>query len=110
VSAVANLRLISIVCNTTEDTGGADETYLLVSGVKQWGQPMNDNDVADLGALPDIPFGTKARVDLYDQDSPDEDDHLGTFYARPGMIGQGELEYTFFEDGANYRLTYQVVP
>lgn len=105
------LRLISLFCSTTEDTTGADEPYLLVNGVKVWGMEspgLNNKETADLSALPVIEFGTRARVELFDLDSPDDDDLLGRFYAGKMQLGQGEVEYKFVEDDADYTLTYEV--
>jgi hypothetical protein len=105
------LRLISLFCSTTEDTTGADEPYLLVNGVKVWGSEvpgLNDQQTADLSAVPVIAFDTRARVELFDEDSPDDDDLLGRFYAGKGQLGQGEVEYKFVEDDADYTLTYEV--
>jgi hypothetical protein len=106
---MAKLRLISLACNTTEDNLGADETYLLVNGVKVWGASMNNNDVVDLSGVDDLDFRSRARVELYDEDSPDDDDHLGIFYVRSGQAGRGEREYKFVEDEADYTLTYEVL-
>jgi hypothetical protein len=105
------LRLISLYCSTTEDDLGEDEPYLLVNGVKVWGAEnpgLNNGDTADLSAVPVIDFGTRARVELFDEDSPDDDDLLGRFYAGKSQVGQGELEYKFVEDDADYTLTYEV--
>jgi hypothetical protein len=105
------LRLISIFCTRTEDNTGADEPYLLVNGVKVWGSEapgLNNQQTADLSAVPVIGFGTRARVELFDGDSPDDDDLLGRFYAGRGQLGQGEVEYKFVEDDADYTLTYEV--
>ncbi|MEU9858825.1 hypothetical protein [Streptomyces sp. NPDC047974] len=106
------LRLISLYCSKTEDDHGEDEQRLLVNGVQVWGAEspgLNNRDTADLTAVPPVPFGTRARVELLDHDSPDDDDLLGRFYAGPAMLGLGELEYRFTEDDADYTLTYEVV-
>ncbi|MFB7279299.1 hypothetical protein ACWEP8_34845 [Streptomyces hydrogenans] len=106
------LRLISLYCSRTEDDNGEDEQRLLVNGVQVWGAEspgLNDRQTADLSAVPPIPFGTRARVELLDHDSPDDDDLLGRFYAGAAMLGLGELEYKFTEDDADYTLTYEVV-
>lgn len=105
------LRLISLFCAKTEDNTGADEPYLLVNGVKVWGSEspgLNDQETADLSAVPVIDFNTRARVELFDEDSPDDDDLLGRFYAGKMQLGQGEVEYKFVEDDADYTLTYEV--
>ena len=109
---MAKLQLISLVCHGTEDYTGADEPYLLVKGRRIWGpESMNDNDVEDLSRVSPISFSSKARIDLYDQDAGwlDDDDHLGTTYARASFAGRGEYEHHFRGDGAHYTLTYQVL-
>lgn len=109
---MANLRLISLVCNATEDNTGADETYLHVEGKRVWGPTsMNDTESKDLKEVPLIPFRYRVRIDLYDQDAGgwfDKDDHLGTTYVSADQADAGEKEHTFTGDGANYRLTYEV--
>jgi hypothetical protein len=107
------LKLISIVCNDTEDVTGADETYLLIAGRRVWGpQSMNDNDTQSLDGVPVIRFRRSIRVDLYDQDAGwfDDDDHLGSTYVYSSQMGVGEKEHVFNGDGANYRFTYEVLP
>jgi hypothetical protein len=108
------LRLISLYCTKTEDDAGADEPYLLVNGVQAWGSEapgLNNGETADLSAVPLIDFNTRARVELFDRDlggAVDPDDLLGRFYAGKGQLGQGELEYKFVLDDADYTLTYEV--
>jgi hypothetical protein len=108
-----NLRLISLFCAKTEDNTGADEPYLNVNGIRVWGAEspgLNDQETADLSAVPVIPFNTRARIELFDDDpgGADDDDLLGRFYAGGMQRGQGELEYKFTEDDADYTLTYEV--
>ncbi|WP_158718775.1 hypothetical protein [Streptomyces griseus] len=106
------LRLISLYCSKTEDDTGEDEQRLLVNGVQVWGAEspgLNDRETADLSAVPPVLFSTRARVELFDSDSPDDDDLLGRFYAGAAQLGLGELEYKFTEDDADYTLTYEVV-
>ena len=47
-------------------------------------------------------------IDLYDDDSPDSDDWLGTNVAYATQAGQGYHTVYFKEDGASYKLTYYV--
>ncbi|SEC43377.1 hypothetical protein [Streptomyces sp. TLI_105] len=106
------LRLISLYCSTTEDDTGEDEQRLLVNGVQVWGAEapgLNNRETADLSAVPLIDFNTRARVELLDSDSGDDDDLLGRFYVGRSQAGQGELEYKFTEDDADYTLTYEVL-
>ncbi|HEX2974607.1 MAG TPA: hypothetical protein VHO68_01620 [Bacteroidales bacterium] len=73
---------------------------------------MNDGESKDLNEVPMKPFRYSVRIDLYDQDVGgwfDKDDHLGTTYAYASDADKGEIEHTFKGDGANYRLTYEVL-
>ncbi|MGW3668844.1 hypothetical protein [Streptomyces sp. NPDC005141] len=106
------LRLISLFCSKTEDNTGEDEQRLLVNGVQVWGAEspgLNNTESVDLSAVPVTTFSVRARVELFDSDSPDDDDLLGRFYAGRMHLDQGELEYKFVEDDADYTLTYEVV-
>lgn len=108
-----SLRLISIVCNDTEDVSGADEPYLRAAGRTVWGpQSLNDRESADLRDVALLPFRRSIRIDLYDEDAGwwDDDDHLGTTYAYASQAGAGEKEAKFTGDGADYLLTYEVLP
>src|SRR4051794_17691156 len=109
------LRLISLYCSKTEDDAGADEPYILVNGVQAWGSEapgLNNGENADLSAVAQIDFNTRVRVELFDRDlggELDSDDLLGKFYAGQNQRGQGELEYKFVLDDADYTLTYEVL-
>ncbi|MBW4504718.1 MAG: hypothetical protein KME57_35535 [Scytonema hyalinum WJT4-NPBG1] len=107
---MANLRLISIFCNETEDFTGADEPKILVNGRQVWQGSLNDRQSASLTALPLIEFTSTAKIELYDRDSggPDDDDFLGSHEARASEAGQGEKRPAFTGDGANYVITYEV--
>ncbi|MFI8369439.1 hypothetical protein [Streptomyces sp. NPDC085466] len=84
----------ALYCSRTEDDTGEDEQRLLVNGVQVWGAEspgLNDRDTADLPGVPPVEFGTRARVELLDSDSPDDDDLLGRFYVGRAQLGLGEL-------------------
>lgn len=111
------LKLISLVCEATEDYSGNDEIYLLVKGRRVWG--VSDMDTSppskktkDLSGVALIDFTDNARLDLYDEDTGwlDDDDHLGTNYVYASEAGQGSKERAFTDEGASYRLTYEVLP
>ena len=89
------LKLVSLVCHDTEDSTGPDEARLVVNGVTRWRRRMNDGHAVSLDDVKPIPFEKRARIDLFDDDSPDPDDHLGTTYALPSQQGEGEIEHTF---------------
>ena len=74
---------------------------------------MNDNDVVNLSRLAQIRFSGRIRIDLYDHDTglfDDSDDHLGTRYVWSSYAGRGEMTRDFTGSGANYTLTFEVVP
>lgn len=104
------LELIGLYCNETEDSSAHDEAYLTVNDVRVWRGDMAENGpAAELRTTFD--FEHRAVVRLYDEDTGiwDDDDFLGAVTVSSDQIGQGVLEATFKEDGANYRLTYRVV-
>jgi hypothetical protein len=105
------LVLVSLDCRETEDWLGADEAYLRVHGVTVWGpQSMNDGDSLDINRS--VPFSSTAKIRLYDADTGifDNDDFLGEVTATASQANRGEQYASFTQDGANYQLTYRVVP
>lgn len=107
---MARLKLISLHCTTTEDSTGADEPYLLVNGNRVWGSSsLNDGETADLSQVPLISFNGTASIKLFDDDSPDGDDNLGTHTANESQAGRGTQTGTFTQDDADYTLTYEVL-
>jgi hypothetical protein len=109
---VAQLNLISIVCNETEDYTGSDEIYITVKGKNVWHKSMDTSEPKKARKINQtIQFDNKVRIDLWDEDTGffDDDDHLGRTYAYAAEAGKGELEYVFKGCGSNYRLTYLVL-
>lgn len=107
------LKLISLFCETTEDSTGPDEAYLTVNGRRVWGpESINDHETRGLDGVGEVEFTTSAQIKLYDEDSGifgvDNDDDLGTIDAKSDMAGQGEKRERFTRDGANYTLTFEV--
>jgi hypothetical protein len=105
------LVLVSLDCRETEDWLGADEAYLRVHGVTLWGpQSMNDGDSLDINRT--VPFASTAKIRLYDADTGifDNDDFLGEITATASQVNRGEQYASFTQDGANYQLTYKVLP
>jgi hypothetical protein len=107
-SKSVRLQLIRIVCNETEDFFG-DETYLQVNGRTIFEADMDDGDTQELGNLPPMKFRKNISLDLYDDDAPDGDDHLGTVTIGRTELGKGVQQATFADDDANYTLFYKVV-
>lgn len=104
---MAKVILVSLHCIRTEDWLH-DECYLLVKGRRVWRGKINDGDTMDLTDVPHVRFEAKASIDLYDDDFPDRDDHLGTTYAYVGQAGNGEIEHWFAAWSAKYKLTFMV--
>ncbi len=102
------LKLVSLQCITTEDWTGADEPYLNVGGNTVWSGSLNDSQSANLTGLSATPFFGQIEIELYDDDSPDGDDWLGTGVAHDWQAGSGYQTIYFTQDGARYKLTYYV--
>ena len=103
------LRLLTIVCHNSEDFFG-DEAYLEANGARIWGPvDLEDGDERSLLAVPLVPFRRSVALALFDDDSADPDDHLGTVAIGRDRLGQGERRATFRGEGALYAVTYEVV-
>ncbi len=108
------LMVKTLHCNVTEDDLGPDETVLTVSGYRfyKFG-PISMNNGADWDVNVDIPFSTRARLEVWDEDLgrwPDYHDKLGTHMVNSDQAGQGEKEARFTAYGSDYVLTYEVRP
>ena len=111
---MAKLHLMSLVCHNTEDDSGPDDARLVVQGVTRWKRRMNDGEAVNLEeTVAPIEFEKRVRIDLFDDDQLDPDDHLGTTYAFAEQAGKGEFEHTFLYDWlfsyAKYVLIWKVV-
>ena len=103
------LHLISLYCESTEDWTGPDEPYLLVNGVRVWGNAsMNDRESEEINVSLDARGATQIR--LFDEDAGwfDDDDPLGVVTVGESQIDQGVQFGSFTDDGANYTLVYTV--
>ncbi len=104
------LRLLTLSCERTEDTTGADEAYLEVNGRRVWAASMNDGQHKKVDE--EIEFTDSVSVALYDADGStffDSDDYLGQTRITTAEAGNGEKQQRFSRDGARYVLAYQVV-
>ncbi len=103
------LHLINIKCYETESNGSAsDDAYMKVNLATIWRRWMSpdEDDPIDEWLLMEENQGD-FKVELWDDDWPDSDDHLGTYLIkREETIVPRHLDFT--EDGANYRLFYEV--
>lgn len=109
---MATLYIKSLTCNETEDWSGSDECLLEVftdAGRKTYRQDMNNGENWELNDQ--LPFTNRAKVKLWDLDIgrwPDYHDHLGTVIIRDTPVENSVASFTL--DGADYVLTYDVLP
>lgn len=92
----ARLAITHIKCIETEDVSGADEAYLKSGSARIWGPvSLNNGESAALNVTVDV----GQIVELWDEDSPDADDFLGS----NTIHGADVYRYTL--DDANYEVT-----
>ncbi|SPE58051.1 hypothetical protein SNS2_3691 [Streptomyces netropsis] len=104
---MATVFLLTLSCQTTEDSTGADEAYLNFNGSRIFGPTsINDGESREIGVFRTF-FG-QATVDLFDEDSPDADDHLGGIIVRSSEAGLGQRVQAFTGDDAHYTILYEV--
>lgn len=102
------LHIDRLRCYETEDVSGADECKLVVTvdGVSHtFKRSLNNNQSWFINR--DFTFANQARVKLYDEDSIDSDDNLGTLNISKTEKWNATGKFT--RDGANYSLYYDVV-
>ena len=101
------LHLIKIICYTTESSGD-DHAYLKINLAEYWRRWMGEDDSYEFGTW--ILMGENQgdfKIELWDDDSPDSDDHLGThFIKREETVVERSIDFT--EDDAHYKLFYEV--
>jgi hypothetical protein len=103
------LNLISLHCARKQDAIGRDEPQLFVDGVSVFGPgDMGRGETVDLRPRSAL-FAEVARIRLTEVD-PGPDDELGTVVASSSQAGQGAQLGEFSRPGADYNLTYEVVP
>ena len=101
---MARVNMHTLICYETEDWGaGGDELYLVVNGSRIWSSA--DSVDCDHDSPARVPVNRKAdtgdEVFLYDADSPDADDLLGS-----DVIEGSSGTLVFNNDGALYNLDY----
>ncbi|WP_304451893.1 hypothetical protein [Nocardiopsis sp. YSL2] len=100
----ATVNMHTLICYETEDWGAdGDELYLVVNGTRVWSSA--DSVDCDHDSPARVPVNRKANtgdeVFLYDADSPDADDLLGS-----DVIEGSRGTLVFNNDGALYNLDY----
>jgi len=103
------LKLISLACVRKQDAIGRDEPQLFVDGVSVFGPGnMGKGETVDLRPRSSR-FTEVARIRLVEVD-PGPDDELGTVVASSDQVNLGAQLGEFSLPGADYSLTYEVVP
>jgi hypothetical protein len=93
-------------CDETEDHG-VDECVLKWNGHEFWSGEMKGGRDRNTDTFVLFP-GDTGIVSLHEQDSPDEDDHLGAHTIHKAELKQGWHRAHFLSDEARYHLDYEV--
>lgn len=104
---VNKLTVINLHCNTTEDNLGEDEARLhfYIDGPEKDSFYADINDGQNRSVNREYIFSSNASISLYDEDSPDSDDFLGSININTTA---GSFTGHFTGDDADYELTYKV--
>jgi hypothetical protein len=104
---VNKLTVLNLHCTETEDTMGEDEArlHIYIDGAEADSVYNDINDGQDRSINREYVFTNSASFTLYDEDSPDGDDNLGSFDVD---TSDGQHSGKFTGDGADYTLTYKV--
>lgn len=111
-AALANdLTLKTIYCKSTEDWAGSDECELRIftdgSGVPlKLRKDLNDGQTWSLNRT--FSFNKTLKIELWDLDSPDSDDLLGTLMITSTTSGGTNISRRFTRDDADYTVTYDL--
>ncbi len=102
------LQLVGLECIETEGYMTPDAIYFIIGG-QEWPSTrlsMMAGKYKDLEGYADVKFEDEIKVALWDDDTWDPDDFLGsvTIECRPDANGVAR----FTQDGANYKLSYRV--
>lgn len=110
---MATLKLIELLCIDPEDTDMKDEAYIRIITTDRslriptaGSFPISKSQSVSLKSNT-INFTGKAEIRLFDQDSLDSDDFLGTNTLDSSKTGAGKLK--FIKSGVNYELKYEVI-
>src|SRR5215210_5060179 len=103
------LKLETLKCIKTEDWTGSDEcrVEVFLGGSLQPPLRRNLNDGNVWGINAEYQYDQSAAVKLWDEDSPDPDDNLGTVTFGASLTDHATASFT--GDGAKYTLLYSVL-
>lgn len=108
------LQLVGLECIVTEGFMTPDAIYFKVDwgdGETEWPSrrlQMVAGDYVDLRSVNSTSIYDNAIFKMFDDDTWDADDHLGTKIISCNDSGAGEKYVSFTQDGAHYRLHYKV--
>jgi len=100
------LVLKSLKCNKTQDSFGSDDPYLCVDSKKVWG-PIKAKAGETLIINENMKFNNRAVIQLWEKDL-DPDDLLGSHTISKDLVGSGNQEVSYTDDGADYCLVFEV--
>ena len=102
------LQFVGLECITPEGLAFPDAIYFKINGEK-WPDKrlaMSTGDYFDLEGYVSIQFSESIKIELWDDDTWDPDDFLGSNTIDCSYDADGVVR--FKEDGANYKLYYRV--
>ncbi len=104
------LKIITLSCLETEDILGDDECELriFIDGVLEEKLQKDLNRGKEWNINKTYSFDNGIKVELWDLDSPDADDHLGTLNVTSSRPSAAKANARLSRDGAKYDLTYAV--
>ena len=108
------LQLVGLECIVAEGFLSPDAIYFKVDwgdGEDEWPArrlQMLAGDYVNLKSVNSTPIDDNVIFKMYDDDTWDADDHLGTKVISCNDSGAGEKYVSFTQDGAHYRLHYKV--
>ncbi len=106
-----DISIKKIYCKSTEDWTGADnnELRIFVDGATtpiKLNYRLNDGQTWTLNKT--YKYAKSIKIELWDLDSPDADDLLGTLSITPTTAGGTNVSRRFTRDDADYTITYDL--
>lgn len=102
------VRLKSITCNDANDSSGTDRTVMKYADQQIWESVISAGETKVLNIEKYVT--TQSKIELREKDPWVPDESLGTVYIYASEAGQGEQYRQFTQHGADYTLTYEVLP
>jgi hypothetical protein len=108
--AITIAVLSRLHCVKMEDSS-EDEVQLRTHVGRIWPPDGDFTITENVSAFLDVPIvlAGPVNVELWEEDWPDPDDHLGTITISPDEAFQGQKVQHFTNDDAHYELWYSVI-